>query len=309
MKKLHILPLLLALTLLATACGAAPQVPVPDSVDRVAMAEGETALTGTVETDAGRWDYEITVYTVTGEHCAPDDADRVLVRHSYQLPRMSVSGFQGKKPTQVREAAEQVAADFNDWFDQRLRQAVSWFDEMAAAAEEDYRYTGKEEGSFWRESAFGYSDAVTQEFWTNGTLLCVTATESSFSGGAHGIVLKSAASFDLRTGDQVTAADLTDDPEGLRQAVKEELARQALRRQAPEDDEYAAGKVAFFDDWEETLDDWMERTVTFGDEGMQVIFGVYDIAPFVYGDQVFTIPYDLLAPELNAGGRALLGVK
>ncbi len=271
------------------------------------MEAGETALTGTVETEAGRWDYEITVYTVTGEHCAADEPDVVLTRHSYQLPRMSVTGVQGKRTGEVREAAEQVAAGFNVWSDKRFQQAVNWFDEVSAAAEEDY--TAMKGKGLWQSGDFHYTDTTAQEFWTNGTLLCVTTTESSFSGGAHGITLTSAVSFDLRTGSQVTPANLTDDPEGLRQAVKEELVRQALQRQAPKDDEYAAGKVAFFDDWEETMDAWMERTVAFGDEGMQVIFGVYDIAPFVYGDQVFTIPYELLAPELNAAGRDLLGVK
>ncbi len=268
---------------------------------------GEVALTGTVETEAGQWNYEISIYTITGEHCAQADPDRVLVRHSYQLPSMSVSGFQGKRQGEVRELAEQVANGFNIWYYQRLQQAGSWFDEMSVTAEEDYTASAGKSNSW--QGDFIYSDTTEQTFWTNGRLLCVTSTECSFSGGAHAITLKSSAGFDLKNGGQVTLTDLTDDPEQMKRTVREELVRQAQERRAPEDDEYAEGKVAFFDDWEETLDDWMERTVVFSDDGMQVIFGVYDIAAFVYGDQVFTIPYQMIAPCLNSYGKTLLDLE
>jgi hypothetical protein len=273
----------------------------------VDLQTGEVALTGTVETEAGQWNYEISIYTITGEHCAQADPDRVLVRHSYQLPSMSVSGFQGKRQGEVRELAEQVANGFNIWYYQRLQQAGSWVDEMSVTAEEDYTASAGNSNS-WQGDVI-YSDTTGQTFWTNGRLLCVTSTECSFSGGAHAITLKSSAGFDLKNGGQVTLTDLTDDPKQMKRTVREELVRQAQERRAPEDDEYAEGKVAFFDDWEETLDDWMERTVVFSDDGMQVIFGVYDIAAFVYGDQVFTIPYQMIEPCLNSYGKTLLDLE
>ena len=61
-----------------------------------------------------------------------------------------------------------------------------------------------------------------------------------------------------------------------------------------------------FEDYEEIIPEWMSRTLFFGEEEMQVVFGVYDIAPYAAGDVAFTIPYDLIAPYLNDYGLHML---
>ena len=140
-------------------------------------------------------------------------------------------------------------------------------------------------------------------------MICVTTLNYSFTGGAHPIVWRTANSFDLRTGKEVTVAELTGNVAGLQKAVEEELLRQVEEKRLLPEQEMTTDKIAFFDDYEETVADWMERSVSFGDDGMQVIFGVYDIAPYAAGEQVFTISYDLLRPYLNSYGKILLGLE
>ena len=306
MKKLGILPILLALTLWMTACGA--MAAAPKSADHLDLEE-ETVLTGTVETEESRWNYEITTYTVTGEHCAPDDPDRVLIRHSYQMPRMKASNVQDDKKEQSGPAAKQAVETFNAFFETRLQDEVAWFEEMASVAEEDYGAVGHEKGSFWQQEDFCYSDETTLSFWATDDMICITTLNYSFTGGAHPIVWRTANSFDLRTGKEVTVAELTGNVAGLQKAVEEELLRQVEEKRLLPEQEMTTDKIAFFDDYEETVADWMERSVSFGDDGMQVIFGVYDIAPYAAGEQVFTISYDLLRPYLNSYGKTLLGLE
>ena len=50
----------------------------------------------------------------------------------------------------------------------------------------------------------------------------------------------------------------------------------------------------------------MDRSVIFDDEGMTVIFGVYDIAAYSAGEQSFLISYTYLAPYLSDFGRSVL---
>jgi len=301
MKKLRILPMLLALLLLSTACGA---VAVPKSADHLDLAE-KVVFRGSAATAESRWNYEISTYTVTGEHYASDDPEHVLIRHSYQMPRMRVMDAQGQKKEQSG-AASKAAREFNAYFESRLQDEVAWFDEMVAIAEEDYAAVGHEKDSLWQEENFCYSDETTLDFWTNDTVVCVTTTNYSYTGGAHPNVWRSAASFDLRTGKEVTLAEMTDDVARLEQVVAEELLRQAEERRVRDGEEPTEEKVAFFPDYQETLENWMERSVAFGDDGVTVIFAVYDITPYAAGEQVFTVPYELLKPCLNSCGRELL---
>lgn len=285
------------LTLLTTACGALSAV--PESADRVDL-EKETAIKGTVETEGYQWSYEITSYTVTGEHYASDDPDILLMRHSYQIPSMKVSVPAGDKRREAENAARAVADAFNGYFEEKLKEEVAWFEEMAAIAEEDYAARVKEGGA--NHDPVAYSDETTLDFWTDGSMLCVTTAESSYTGGAHGFSRRSVFNFDLRSGKQITLTDLVADDKGLQLAVEEELLRQVEERQAG-----AEGKL-FFDDCAETLGEWMAREVAFRDEGMEIIFGLYDIAPYASGEQTFIIPYQMMEQYLNGYGRELLGL-
>lgn len=302
MKKLRILPVLMTLALVIAGCKG-PSVPMPESASHVDL-EREVVLSGTMSDGESRWKYRITTYTVSGEHCAQDGTERVLTRHSYQTPTMEV--FRAEDGGGVSPAALYAAEEFNAYFRQVLQEDVAWFDEMAVAADEDYSMSRRLPDSVWNDEAFAYSDQATLDFWSNGRLVCVTTSRYTDTGGAHPNAWRSAVTFDLHTGRTVTAADLTDDPEVLRSAVERELLRQAQERQTGEDNEAADTVPAYYEDYPETLGEWMDRALIFDDRGMTVVFSVYDIAPYSDGEQTFLIPYGDLAPYLNQYGRSVL---
>ena len=123
------------MTALALTGCKGPSVPVPGSASHVDL-ERDTVLSGTVSDGESRWNYRITTYTVTGEHSADDGTRRVLSRHSYQTPTMEVTRAKGEE--RLSPAATQAAEKFNAYFQHVLEEEVAWFNEMAAAADEDY---------------------------------------------------------------------------------------------------------------------------------------------------------------------------
>ena len=303
MRKLWIMPVAAALLMLAAGCSV-PKVTVPDSADHVGLAqEQDVVLSGTMGQGDEQWDYRITTYTVTGEHCAHDDPSHVLTRHSYQLPSMEVRPSGDRKT--VPEEAEAAAKAFNDYFAQVLQEETAWFDEMAASADEDYRTVGHQADSVWKQRSFHYSDEALLSFWSNGRVLCVTTDRSSYSGGPHPTAWRSCVSFDLRSGKAIALSEMAGDVTRLQETVTRELLRQAAERQRGNAGTEA---VEYYEDYAETLQAWMERSVCFDDQGMTVIFGVYDIAPYAAGEQHFRIPYELLSPCLNAYGKTMLNL-
>ncbi len=300
MRKMRILPALLALALVVAGCKG-PSVPMPQSASRVDL-EREVVLSGTASDGENRWSFRITTYTVTGEHCARDGSERVLTRHSYQTAAMEVFAADGEGA--VAPAALRAAEEFNGYFQQALREEVAWFDEMAVTADEDYTASGRLPDSIWSAASFAFSDRATLDFWSNGRLVCVTTNRCSDTGGNHANVWRTVVTFDLRTGKIVTAADLTDEPELLRGAVERELLRQVA--QIRETAENGKESPEYYEDYPEVLAEWMDRSLLFDETGMTVIFGVYDLADYSAGEQTFRIPYADLAPYLNEYGRSVL---
>ena len=49
--------------------------------------------------------------------------------------------------------------------------------------------------------------------------------------------------------------------------------------------------------------------MSFDEEGMEVIFSPYELAPYAAGPQSFRLSYDWLEPHLSAHGRVLLGLE
>ena len=288
MKKLRVLPILLALGLLATACGG-----IPGEADHVALEE-EILIQGAVHAGEATWNYAITTYSVSGDYCADDG--RVLSHHSYQMPRMQVTD--AKKDS---GAARQAADAFNSYFAELQESEKAWFREIGAIAAEDYAAAGHLADSRWQDGAFFYRDETTLELWANAQLLCVTTNRYSYTGGAHPAVWRTCDTFDLRTGKAISVAELAEDTTLLHDAVERELLAQAQARLADTSD-----APAYYEDYEKTLGDWMDRALAFDGAGMTVIFGVYDLAPYAAGEQSFLIPYEYLAPYLNALGKTLL---
>ena len=111
--------------------------------------------------------------------------------------------------------------------------------------------------------------------------------------------------FDMRTGEEITINDMVDDYAGLRDAVALEILAEIADGKYVK---YYDGEL-LFDDYRETIPEWMTRAVFFEEESMTVVFGLYDIAAYAAGEQAFVIPYTLIEPYLNDYGRMALEIE
>ncbi|MBQ0038581.1 MAG: DUF3298 domain-containing protein [Clostridiales bacterium] len=285
MKKISIASILMALCLLLAGCSTQGTATAPES--------------GVAIPQKDDWTYELSTRQETGTAKAEDG--RLLARYSYEIPEMTVYRIDGTPINTEKEtgAAVDAAAAFNGYFADWLESQLAWFDEVSETARQDYAARGKEKNSLWNQADFAYTDNMTASFWHNDHMATVTLRQNSFTGGAHGYAIRTAANFDMSTGKSITIAAMTGNSNGLQTAVEQELLRQAAERAAQSDSVYFAG-------YEDTVKDWMERDIFFDDCGMTVVFAVYDIASYADGEQAFTIPYDTIAPYLNNYGRTML---
>lgn len=294
MKKNCIAALLMVLVLLMTGCGAAHTTEHAFSNwdDHV-----HKDMAGTEDT----WSYLLTTEVRSLEHY--DEDGRLLVSGRYEVPVMKVFHADGTpytEQTELMAPAMQVARQVNDCFAQRIKAWQINFAEICTLAELDSR----ENNGNWGKQGYYYTDAVQAVFWNNSHLACVTLRSDSFTGGANHIRSRHALIFDMRTGKEITINDMVDDYAGLRDAVALEILGQIA------DGKYVKyyNGALLFDDYEETIPEWMTRSVFFGPQSMTVVFGMYDIADYDAGEPAFMIPYTLIEPYLNQYGKTVLEI-
>lgn len=145
----------------------------------------------------------------------------------------------------------------------------------------------------------------------------VTATGSSFTGGAHGMPIVASFNLDLSGKKLVALGDLFVDPAAAFKALSDECRRQLEGRYAARmrDDADAMTPAQVATDAESTKK-WVEEGTTPTPEsfgtflidgldtkaiGVTVIFPPYQVAPYADGTQQVEVPakvfYDLLKPE------------
>lgn len=295
MKKNCIGCLLTVLALLLTGCGAmyAPDHAFSDWGGQVHkdMAGAEDA-----------WSYTLTAEPHSLNHY--DEDGRLLVTGSYELPVMQVFHVDGTPYTQAAESlapAVQTAQRVNAALEQRMKNWKSNFAEICTLAEQD----SQTDSESWDNADYCYTDTVQAVFWNNSHIACITLRSESFTGGAHSIRSRSAVTFDMHTGKEITINDMVDDYAALRDAVALEILTEIADGKYVK---YYDGEL-LFDDYRETIPEWMTRAVFFGEKSMTVVFGVYDIAAYAAGEQAFMIPYTLIAPYLNDYGKMVLEIE
>ncbi len=293
MKKNCIGILLLLFTLLLTGCGNT-------SVDH-AFGGWENQIQNHVTTAEGAWTYTLSIQKKEMLH--EDEEGRTLVLGSYELPVMQVfhpDGTPYSPSTESMTPAMQVEQLVNENFARRMKVWQTNFAEICTLADQHSRRNA----AVWENEDYFYSDSVEVAFWHNSHIACITISTDSFTGGAHSIHSRSAVTIDMSTGREITINDMVQDYAALRDTVALEILRQI-------DDgkyvKYYHGQL-LFNDYEQTIPEWMSRSVFFGDEEMTVVFGAYDIAAYAAGEQAFTIPYTLIEPYLNAYGKTVLEI-
>lgn len=124
------------------------------------------------------------------------------------------------------------------------------------------------------------------------TVFSAVKYEEAYMGGAHGSSIQSGVNFDMKTGEAITLADLSDDQEKFTSFIKEKLLVLADEKQAEEN--------LFFPEYQENIADVItDDTFYFSKEGLRFISQEYVLQPYAAGTVVLCIPYDELKGQLK----------
>ncbi len=313
MKKFASLILAAMMLLALTACGqkqASSQDTAPLTKEKTqtetAAADNAGAAAAPAQGASKQYSFQVSSYKVKDDRYS-DDKSALLASSEYEIPKVTPLHANGTPFDMTAEAntpEAAAAAAINQYFTDWLAKEQEWFEEVVQMARKDYADNGAQPYSLWQSSSYYYADTMGFNSWQNDKLLCIVMESYNFTGGVHGYSGKTAVIFDLATGKVMTPGELVSDFSGMTNAVTQEILRQI------QNGDLAAqyGMDAYFDDYKETVNDWMERAVSFDDTGMNVVFAVYDITPYAHGEQSFHISYDILSPYLNATGHGMLGI-
>ena len=219
---------------------------------------------------------------------------------SYALPVMKALAADGSvletAATEGQARALAAAETFNARFD-------PWKGNAQTLAK-----SAKEDRAFRNESGLEpmtYTDDLWCAVYQTETLVSVSGTYSTYTGGAHPNHILMSWNFDLEAG-EFFEPEILDEGGDLREYV-----RSALVRQVREADEVLGEKLEdlYWEDYEDILADWLNYAISFDAEGMTVGFSPYELAAYAAGPQTFHLTYEELSPHLGPHGKALLGLE
>ena len=281
----------LLMTLLLTGCGASAMTMVTGSQPPAASApEVET-------TEAIRFEVEKQLWS--DEANAEDGT--TLASYTFQLPVLTAVREDGTSINEARNKTEEqalaAAAAFNEKFGKWA--AAEEFPEFVASAGEDLALRRE-----WDAQWMPYELTLDCTVYQTDRIISVAGLYYSYTGGAHPNTWQLGWNFDLEEGIFFGPELLTDGTE-LQEAVSGEIIRQA---QLPLEDGTVPAEW-YWEDYEAIIANWTSYTVSFDEEGMEVIFSPYELAPYAAGPQTFRLSYEWLEPHLSAHGRVLLGLE
>lgn len=229
-----------------------------------------------------------------------DEDGAVLAECSYELPVMRALTEDGAvletASTEAQERALAKAEAFNARF-------APWKTNPKTLAE-----SAREDRAFRNESGLepvAYTDDLWCTVYRTETLVSVSGTYSTYTGGAHPNHILMSWNFDLEAG-EFFEPEILDEGGDLRDFVRVALVRQVRE---PEGEPGAKPEDLYWEDYEDILADWPSYAVSFDEEGMTVGFSPYELACYAAGPQVFRLTYDQLRPHLGQHGKALLGLE
>ena len=218
-----------------------------------------------------------------------EDGRVLLGNYSYETPLMS-----GVPEDPVSESAmDAFNAGMTTWVEERIENwdeamenAQAWYDE---SRKDEWEYYGH-----WR-------DETTCQMNETEEMVSIRFLNYVYSGGAHGYSYYSGMLFDKRNGVFVELEAMTDDMDGLAQAVSGEILRQI------EEQELDA-EFGYWTDYDQSVAQWnVHHNVFFNENNdMEIIFPAYELASYAAGAQFFSVEQDVYEPYLNENGKRLL---
>lgn len=233
------------------------------------------------------------------EETVRDEDGAALAECSYELPVMRVLSEDGSVLEEAASAEQERALAAAETFNARF---AAWKDNPKTLAE-----SAKEDRAFRNESGLepmAYTDDLWCAVYRTETLVSVSGTYSTYTGGAHPNHILMSWNFDMESG-EFFEPEILDEGGDLREYVRQALAQQARE---PDEELGTTPQSFYWEDYENILADWPSYAVSFDAEGMTVGFSPYELAAYAAGPQIFRLTYDQLAPHLGEHGRALLGL-
>ena len=290
MRKL----LSLMLILLLCGCGATTESGVPNPP--VPEAEAPEELLPAQE----ELSYAVEISGWSDEALAEDGTQLAVYR--FDLPELKAVREDGTAVTEAQNETEEqalsVIAAFNEKFGKWA--AAEEFHEIVTWAEEQYAAM-LAEGHEWYAP---YTLELDCTVYQTEHMISVSGVYYSYTGGAHPNTWLLGWNYDLETGEFFSPEVLSEGTE-LQDAVTAEIIRQA---QIPTEEGYIPVEM-YWEDYEEIIANWPSYAVAFGEEGMDVVFSAYELAPYAAGPQTFHLSYAFLQPHLSQQGAALLGLE
>ena len=292
-KKILSLLLCAALALSLAACSTKPET----SAEPAATAEPTpvppvSSPEMTAEPSPAAESLHVPVVSVRRENedFYTADNNTLLLVYAAAEPSVSMNGNDAAAAA-INEALHKQYTDFAVGVESSDEYAVSGKENYLAAAKEDLAWqteNGNAAGfypySLMRQTNVRYNARY---------LLSLTYDDTSYMGGAHGYTGRTGHTFDIRTGQELTLADLADNYDAFLSAAVEQL------RDISYGAEYAAyGLNEGYEDQLAAL--FRDGTWYFNDEGLVLIANPYELASYAAGLIEFTLPYAWLAYQIKA---------
>lgn len=296
MKKKSLSVLLAAslLALSASACGTDNTPPSEQETPDTAPADnGDT--TDTEETD----DTEISVETTDGGDTVVITDDSADSEETSAIPSPVSVTFEetsdeikaddgtvllensSSMPVVAIEGADEIAAKINA--DIETHYNLSSDEETLEMAKSDYEASQADEDGGWFH---GYAQSVTANVTRmDDKVLSLEITAYSDTGGAHGNYGVIGKNYNVKTGELISLADLTDDYDAFHATALDYIVNLA---ETPTYQEKLFGPSK--DDLDNAL--FEERNWIFTQSGISFMSDPYALGPYAAGEIYFRIPYE-----------------
>lgn len=136
--------------------------------------------------------------------------------------------------------------------------------------------------------AFAYEGSSNYEFQVVGNVLSVKVMFTQYTGGAHPMTYAKVYNFDLKTGNSLEIEDIFN--ENGKKVYRELINNQVMSKISENPENYF---VEEFRGVNENTQYYLTK------EGINVIFQLYELAPYSAGMPEFKIPYELFKDKLN----------
>lgn len=234
-------------------------------------------------------EYEEPVYQfeeTTAQEEYPADGNAVAARYSCRLLMLTVPNLESLSP-EDEEIAEQNMENFNSKMHSLMINAVDTGQTIMTGLAEGVDSAAE---AYYIETAAGWV--------RTGQVVSVRVDNVSYTGGAHPNRYADSYLFDLEAGQYIDPLQLADDPEAFRTGAAALLLEKA--EEHPVFD-------SFWQDYPELIARWNEGTVLLDDQGIEVVYSPYAIAPYAMGDVELLLTWEELSPLLGSGGMERLG--